>query len=273
MDMELRYLLKALVLPPTLFLVIVPFILFVGYVLFKRIRHMIFVLFCLNISCLWLFSTPGFALWLTKTYDQTIEPLRLYDRAATQHLSEPRSAVYTDVEAQAIVLLGGGKDLYAPEFPLGQQLSQHSILRTYYAGFLVKQLQLPILVSGGVPFKDGVSEAVLMESFLNHLDVSVSWLENNSLNTEQNAINTAKLLQEEGISSILLVSSAYHLKRAKLLFEQQGFQVALAPTDFYGIYSGVSIPWFKKWLPDLEALQQVRRVLHEMLGQWYYKIR
>lgn len=270
MGIEFRYLLKSLALPPTLFIVVIPSILLFGYILCKRVRSIIFVLLIVNILCFWILSTPAFALWVTQHYNQSIDAFRLYDTAATNKLSQPRSIVYKNTNAQAVVVLGGGRDVYAPEYPLGQQLSEQSILRTYYASFLAKHLKLPILASGGAPLYKGVSEAQLMNVLLNNLGISATWQDTRSLNTEQNAQFTANILQAEGINHIILVSSAYHLKRALRLFEAQGFEVELAPTDFYGLYSNVTIPWFRKWLPDIEALQQSRQVLHEILGQWYY---
>ncbi len=69
-----------------------------------------------------------------------------------------------------------------------------------------------LLVEYGVP-----DEAILVEP--------------KSRTTIENAQRTAELLRPKGIKEILLVTSAFHLRRATTLFETAGFKVTPVPTS------------------------------------------
>jgi uncharacterized SAM-binding protein YcdF (DUF218 family) len=60
---------------------------------------------------------------------------------------------------------------------------------------------------------------------------------------------SAPILQEQGVESILLVTSATHMPRAVYLFDGQGFEVIPAPTDF----SITDADWEQLWHPDIES--------------------
>ena len=68
-------------------------------------------------------------------------------------------------DAAAIVLLGGGRREYAPEY-LGETVSARSLERVRYAAKLGRELGLPILVSGGSVRGQAVAEASLMADAL-----------------------------------------------------------------------------------------------------------
>ncbi|HBO39121.1 MAG TPA: hypothetical protein DD638_10710 [Pasteurellaceae bacterium] len=125
--------------------------------------------------------------------------------------------------AQAIVVLGGGlrdsKELFGelavPQIPLE---------RMRYTAYLHKQTQLPILVSGSSP--NGNSEAkVMAQEFNEFFDTPVHWLEEKATTTKENALLSAHILEKEQIKRIILVTNQWHMHRAKLLFEKQGFEV------------------------------------------------
>ena len=58
------------------------------------------------------------------------------------------------------------------------------------------------------------------------------WLDTDSRNTYENAVNSRALLEPKGIKKISLVTSASHMPRAVKLFEAQGFEVTPLPTDY-----------------------------------------
>ncbi|MGA1284923.1 MAG: YdcF family protein [Prochlorothrix sp.] len=106
-------------------------------------------------------------------------------------------------------------------------------------------------------------------------------LETQSLNTRQNALNTAQILKDHQIQQILLVTSALHMPRALGVFqtvgEEFGFEVVPAPTDFWIELPG-SLGW--SWqeavvnlLPDADNQQRLSRGLKEWLGFWVYRAR
>jgi uncharacterized SAM-binding protein YcdF (DUF218 family) len=126
--------------------------------------------------------------------------------------------------------------------------------RVYYAATLYHEGKAPyILASGGrLPWDADQQSppAVEMSIILQALGVpqEAIWLEPESRNTEENAAFSAPILQEHGAQSILLVTSATHMPRAVYLFEQQGFEVIPAPTDF----SITDADWEQLWHPDIE---------------------
>ncbi len=92
-----------------------------------------------------------------------------------------------------------------------------------------------VVLSGGVSSHTGEAlEAAAMALVLRDLGVSYEFmlLEDESLNTRQNAVNVRELLGGFGIDQILLVTSTLHMMRAEFEFRQQVFAVTAAPTDF-----------------------------------------
>ena len=59
-----------------------------------------------------------------------------------------------------------------------------------------------------------------------------------------------------------LVSQAWHLPRAKTLFEQQGLDITLAPTG----YTTGETSHITQWLPDASALTKSSMAIKEYLG-------
>ena len=95
-------------------------------------------------------------------------------------------------------------------------------------------------------------------------------LENQSRNTHDNALYCAILLKAKGIQRVLLVTSAFHMRRAQALFEKQGLIVVPAPTDFQRIVSNSTVPGV---LPQVGNLSRTTHALHELVGYWVYRWR
>lgn len=173
--------------------------------------------------------------------------------------------------AQAIVVLGGGRNSNAPEYG-GQTVSLHSLRRVRYAARLYRQTQLPILVTGGKPSWEKHSESELMAVALKEdYSIAAKWIEDQSRNTAQNAAFSAPMLKADKIEHILLVTTAAHLARAVPLFEQHGFQVTPAPTAFEGTVPGERAR--SDFIPNINALADSYYALHEIIGRVYYKFR
>ena len=105
-----------------------------------------------------------------------------------------------------------------------------------------------------------------MDSF----NVNVSWKEEQSLNTAENAYYSAKLLKQNDINSIFLVTHAWHMRRSVMVFENQGLNVTAAPTIFVSRDDDFSL---MDYLPSAGALYQTRLALHEYLGMVWYKMK
>jgi uncharacterized SAM-binding protein YcdF (DUF218 family) len=78
------------------------------------------------------------------------------------------------------------------------------------------------------------TEAASAEQFLSVFDISAPRLklEDSSRNTFENAVFTARVVAPAPGQPWILVTSAFHMPRAALLFEKQGFTILQRPTDF-----------------------------------------
>ena len=164
--------------------------------------------------------------------------------------------------AQAIVVLGGGVCYDAPEF--GESAACAATLeRLHYAAWLYRRTQLPLLVTGGDPKGFGIAESAVMKQVLERdFNVPVRWQEGASDDTMQNAVLTRKLLTENGIQSVLLVTQGWHMPRAAKLFRQAGLQVTPAGTGFHSVKRLTVLDF----LPSVEGLESSRIFFHEVIG-------
>lgn len=85
-------------------------------------------------------------------------------------------------------------------------------------------------------------------------------------NTEQEARGVRKLLSAEQ-NQIILVTSAFHMKRARNIFEREGFVVTPFPVNTYVFADNINVLSF---LPNPRALYSTHTALHEILGRTFY---
>jgi uncharacterized SAM-binding protein YcdF (DUF218 family) len=88
-------------------------------------------------------------------------------------------------------------------------------------------------------------------------------------NTEQEAREVAGYLKGHG-KSIILVTSAFHMQRAKLLFENQGLEVFAFPVDFEVSESALTPMSF---LPHANALFMTDLAIREVIGRIFYWVK
>ena len=115
-------------------------------------------------------------------------------------------------EVQAIVVLAGGRGRIAAAGDIGNR----------YRERLGGDLGLPVLYVSGVgpqttfkviqgQLRPGVTEVIRPEQVV---------IENESTNTEENALWLARYARERSWSRVLLITSSYHMKRARLIFSR-----------------------------------------------------
>jgi uncharacterized SAM-binding protein YcdF (DUF218 family) len=173
---------------------------------------------------------------------------------------------------QAIVVIGGGIEYSAFEYPGAVTVGPRTLLRLRYAAKLAKETRLPVLASGGVdPSNGGDSEAAVMaETLLTEFSVPVTWQERQSRNTLENARFSWRILQQQGIDRIILVTQAYHMPRAELEFRKAGFRVLAAPTA--AIHKSHSGFFGQDFLPSVPALEHAVLLAHECVGMLWYRL-
>ena len=145
----------------------------------------------------------------------------------------PPDAV-VDPKASAIVVLSAGARRSAYPYDT-DHIGPLTFERLRYGAQLHRRFLLPLLLSGGVAPGVSVSNAELMSRALKEeFGIEPRWLEGSSGSTRENAIRSAEILFDEGVSRVYLVTHAWHMPRAKSTFERAGFDVIPAPTAFYG---------------------------------------
>ncbi|TGE28925.1 YdcF family protein [Hymenobacter metallicola] len=96
-------------------------------------------------------------------------------------------------------------------------------------------------------------------------------LEEQSRNTRENALNTKALLaRHPDIKSIVLVTSAFHQRRALGCFTKVGFRPTPFPADYRS--SNPLRLTISYWLPDASAFGRWSHLVHEITGYLTYKL-
>lgn len=171
--------------------------------------------------------------------------------------------------AHAIVVLGAGRIQNSPEY--GKDVvNTEALARLRYGARLARKTGLPLLVAGGKPYGGTLSEGETMADALDEdFRTPARWVEGASNTTAENAARAFAILQPEGRTRVLLVTSASHMRRAELTFRKAGFEVLAAPTAYAS--RGETHP--VDWLPSASGLGATRAALWEMLGVLWYRVR
>ncbi|MBD1588982.1 YdcF family protein [Pseudomonas typographi] len=172
--------------------------------------------------------------------------------------------------AQAIVVLGAGRERGDPAFGGEDQATGVALQRMRYAARLARASGLPLLTSGGLHYGSPPSEAWIMaRSLQEDFNLAVRWQEGESRTTWENAVYSARLLKAEGITRVVVVTQAWHMPRARWCFEQAGLEVVSAPMGFLGVDNARPLGG---WLPEGKALWQNGQLLNEMIGAVGYRV-
>lgn len=196
----------------------------------------------LTVAWLWLWMTPI----MTWVVGVPLEREFLVDGRVPM--------VETFPEADAIVLLGGSM---AVETNLSQYAEMWtSADRVWQAARLYKAGKARRIIATGNYAQDSTLE-LLIDFGVAKDDVSFM----DALNTEEEAKGIAK----KGCRKILLVTSAWHMKRARLMFEKYApeVEVVCAPADFENSMTarrGVSL------IPDFNVFALNSVAFHEWVG-------
>jgi len=246
----IRSVLTQLMLPPALNFAL----LLLGLLLLLRYRRLGQSIIVFALATLWLLSLP----WVKYQMYLALENHPPLEQSLLQTLDGDRTA---------IVVLGGGMRGFAPEYG-HEGLMDGSIRRVIYAAEVASHRTLPILVSGGGYDDTSDTEAALMGQILTRMQLAPRWLEDRSRNTWENAGFSAPMLRHDGIDTVVLVTDAWHMRRAVACFQAQGLKVVPAPTDFRsGTYSD-----FRSLLPERLAIYQNGDAIREWLGILTYSL-
>lgn len=239
--------LAAILLPPGLLIILMA----CGLKLLRACPRLGYSMLATGLLALYGLALPVTAHFLLNRWESTVTP------------------VTGAAAAQAIVVLGGGKHHQAPEYG-GDTVAASTLVRLRYAARLQRQTGLPLLVSGGNPEGGAEPEAKVMRRTLKQeFAVPVKWSEAQSANTLGNARLSYQILAAEGLRTIYLVTHAWHMPRAQLVFERAGFRVIPAPTAFTTRYRLTVLDF----LPNARALRDSALFFHEIIGTVWYRVR
>ncbi len=151
----------------------------------------------------------------------------------------------------------------------GADRVQHP-LQLYRKGYVQK-----FIISGGsgsLSLKES-TEADLLRQLLLHAGVPAADIitEEKSRNTHENALYTNAVLQQHPeLQKLLLVTSAFHMRRAAACFQKQGIAADVFSTDFYT--TDRSFTFDQLVIPQEVHLYHWQKLFHEVLGFMIYKI-
>jgi len=237
MSFFLKKLLSLILLPPTLFIIL---FLIIAIISKRRV-----------VSLLAFFGAFGL-------YLLSVEPVKdmLY-KPLEESYPVPR-----EVQADALVVLGGGS------YNTGI-LKEDSMKRLLTGFILHKRYGLPIILSGGASIGK-LPEAEVMKQVLEELGVDKKEIitEVRSRDTFENAKYVKEICKERNFKKIVLITSAYHMRRAVETFRKAGLETIPYPTDFkqdksYNLYS---------FIPRMSVLNDSYKALREHLGGLAYSM-
>tara|TARA_B110000027_G_scaffold4595_1_gene4209 strand:- start:58 stop:798 length:741 start_codon:yes stop_codon:yes gene_type:complete len=130
---------------------------------------------------------------------------------------------------------------------------------------------LLILTRGKFPWLVGVPEGEYLKNFAMKFGIPEEsiFLTDSVQNTHQEAKSVKKLLNSNE-AKIILVTSAFHMPRAKKVFESYNIKVIPFAVDFINTHSKLTIIDF---IPSASSFLVTSVFVREMIGRLYYNLR
>ncbi|UCI33449.1 YdcF family protein [Mesorhizobium sp. B4-1-4] len=174
-------------------------------------------------------------------------------------------------KVDGIVVLGGGFEGAINLVRGGYELSTSGDRMVETAILARRFPQAKVVISGGNGslFLDGEGDADTAPRLLGPLGVSADRLvlEDKSRNTYENAVFSRKLVDPKPGETWLLVTSAFHMPRAKALFDKAGFPTIPWPVD-YRTSGKEGVGLFRDNAAD--SLQNTTMAIREWIGLFAY---
>ncbi|WP_194777397.1 YdcF family protein [Pararhodonellum marinum] len=154
-------------------------------------------------------------------------------------------------------------------FNKGADRATHA-LQLYKLGKIKK-----ILITGGQGFNptNEQTEAQLLADFMVMAGVPIEniLIENEAVNTRENASFSKDFLKKEKFDldqTFLLITSAFHMKRAKACFDKVGLKTDTFPVDYYAHDTKFDLP--SLLYPNPNALSLWHKLVKEWMGILIY---
>ena len=194
-----------------------------------------------------------------------------------------------DLKADAVVVLGGGvlenfpavsaadgarpddnaRGLRQSSVSAGERLLPSSLARLSAAAEVYRKTRLPVLISGGAVFaKDSEAAAGKLYLVESGVPPGAVLTEENARDTYESAVFSKKICDAKGYKKILLLTSAYHIRRAVLSFKKAGF-AQIVPLPVARITRPGRRYYFKDYLP---GSGDPAKALNEWIGLLFYRL-
>ncbi len=175
--------------------------------------------------------------------------------------------------ADAIVVLSNNG---RPKSPGKEEIYEWRDPDRVFAGIsLLKKRKAPrIFFTGGTtPYRESKTEGTLYKEYAINQGIhpNAIMITAKVFNTAQEAIEIRKYFNQKNYpSKILLITSAFHMQRAKKIFERQGFLVHPFPVDFK---TRQDSKWQNpyQWIPNANDLNKSSQAIREIMGRIIYK--
>lgn len=216
--------------------------------------------------------------FLASLFQAANVPARLLAGLEAPYARGP-SASQDAPSASAVVVLGGYVRSL-PQSPIGMEFSEAAD-RLMTGVRLVREGAAPILLLSGSDEANGVRAVARLDQ---------EWLQNwwllksengavpevlllpPALNTYGEAQQTAHLARKRGWTNIILVTSAWHMRRASATFRKAGVAVVPVACDFTGTAAVEGRQAFGL-IPEAQSLVFLRTWAEEQLGYLWYWVR
>jgi uncharacterized SAM-binding protein YcdF (DUF218 family) len=207
------------------------------------------------VLCLWFFSSYPASQFFISNLEEEFPPINID--------SLPK--------VDAIVVLGGMINPIS-KYNKPELLSSADRLIDTVILFKNKKAEIVIFSGGsGIFLQQDKKEAFFAKEILINLGIPESkiLLESESRNTIENALYTTKILKEKQAQKIILVTSAFHMKRASMSFEKQNLKVYPFPCDYRTLREDLN---WDTLVPSVGALETSTIAIKEWIGLMVYSL-
>jgi len=202
-------------------------------------------------------------------YALSIEPVKNRILAPLENYAPPIN-LNEKYHADYIVVLGGGTIDESPEEYGKGSLTSDAMKRALYGVYLAGIYKIPVIFSGGrLSDLQAESEAdIALRLMKRYARENIKLIkEDRSRTTFENAEYIKKTFNPE---KVILVTSAYHMRRSLYSFSRAGIKCIAAPTDYKADLSGYNATSF---VPKTSELDDVYKGLKEYAGLFFYNLK
>jgi uncharacterized SAM-binding protein YcdF (DUF218 family) len=204
-------------------------------------------------------------LWLSSLPAASTRMIRLVEGGAE------RAATGDAPRASAIVVLSAGRSLA----PGPSQVSEWGDPDRFFAGvdlFQAGKAAVIVFTGGTVPWVNQPLEGDVLREWAHRLGIADDRILTTGavMTTAEEAAAVRALLDDKGQGrDVLLVTSAFHMARARQLFEAAGLVVLPFPVDFRS--TGDATLNILSFVPTSDALRETEIAAREMYARLYYR--